>query len=163
MARIPNLPPQVQSRTGYQTDFLEIFPQVSGFTLPLPGAGRARFYLQGTRFTVLYNNAGTARYRTMDLSAAALSFGGSIGPLVNGTLTLTGLTGMTTAYCILTQLETPGAGVLGTHYKVTPGTNQFTLTAIDTAGATVTSDVSTHHYYAFLTPPQGFTHATTEP
>jgi hypothetical protein len=74
--------------------------------------------------------------------------------LVNGTVTVnTGITILSTSTTkIVVTVSTASGTTLGAHYKVTnlvaggPGTGAFTITAIDTSGATVTSDNSTLNY-----------------
>lgn len=65
--------------------------------------------------------------------------------LVSGTLAIT-ITGLATTDRAFVQLTTPG-GTLGTHYKAVCTANTLTITAVDTAGSTVTSDTSTLTYH----------------
>lgn len=62
--------------------------------------------------------------------------------LVSGTVTVTNTNNDANDHLFI-QLKTPG-GTLGTHYKysISAG-NNFTITAVDTAGSTVTTDTST--------------------
>lgn len=60
-----------------------------------------------------------------------------------GTVTISGLATTDRAFV---QLTTPG-GTLGTHYKAVCTANTLTITAVDTAGSTVTSDTSTLTYH----------------
>jgi hypothetical protein len=74
--------------------------------------------------------------------------------LVAGTKTInTGVT-ITSASKIFLQPNTPSGGTQGVKYKVpdagltvgAPGTGAFIVTAVDNAGATVATDVSTVNY-----------------
>ena len=65
--------------------------------------------------------------------------------LVAGTITVTPVVVDASAGGseIFVSLYTPGAGVLGTHYKVDAVTaTSFDITSVDTAGATVATDIS---------------------
>lgn len=81
-----------------------------------------------------------SKYTTFHSTAAKARSGSSV--LSSGTITVSNTT-VTAKTKILIQLLTPG-GTLGTHYKyaISAATN-FTITAVDTSGATVATDTST--------------------
>lgn len=90
----------------------------------------------------------------IDISATATTIRmhfGSTGDMFNdatlssGTVAVT-ISGLTTGDRAFIQLTTPG-GTLGTHYKAVCTANTLTITAVDTAGSTVTSDTSTLTYH----------------
>ena len=66
--------------------------------------------------------------------------------LVSGTVTVDTTVTLTSSSIVLVQ-PTTIAGTAGTHFEVAitagvPGTGEFTITAVDTAGSTVATDVS---------------------
>lgn len=62
--------------------------------------------------------------------------------LVGGTITLTNIPNINSDDLGVATVKT-ASGTLGNHYEITVGANQFTISAIDTAGNLVATDTST--------------------
>lgn len=68
--------------------------------------------------------------------------------LVAGTVTIANLENIT-ANDLVMVTQHVSAGTTGTHYESTAGAGEFTVSAVDTAGALVNTDTSTLHVAIF--------------
>lgn len=62
--------------------------------------------------------------------------------------------GLTAKSAVFLQPTAAGGGGAGTRYIVTPAAGQFTVAAVDTAGAGVGTDITTFDYMAVTHPAQ---------
>jgi hypothetical protein len=90
---------------------------------------------------------------SFDIPSARPNFTAGTNQSVGSTTLVAGIgtvanTSVTANTKVKVQMKTPGAGVMGVHYKYTVSAGVgFTITAIDTAGTTVITDISVVDYY----------------
>lgn len=83
-----------------------------------------------------------AAAKSLKASVDADDTNAGVTTLVSGVSPAVLVTGMTATSKVTITVKTPG-GTMGNNYKAVPGAGSFVITAIDTAGATVTTDTST--------------------
>jgi hypothetical protein len=72
--------------------------------------------------------------------------------LASGTVTISTTCAAGSAEVVLVTLNAHGSGTAGTRYKATTAAGSITITAVDTAGSTVTTDTSTLNWWLIRTP-----------